>query len=298
MTQPEIAILLLTIAVAAALVFLRRLVFIGTVRALRFIMRPLNRLFRYLTRQISRVLRFFGLAPKPRPGKPVQALTGLAVDAVARLQTETEQEIAAGFDTNSIAIKRHNRFFCTWLEPNVYRREYDRAQAELDFKKAKEFFKAEVDMASNPLNLYDDINNAFIVKLFKDSDKTCFHVLAEFRKTIALNVVIISVIFSLIVSVVAVVNILISNSFDFYRYFELDTNSHFPATFNILDWTFETALTINKFLFGILSCLAGFLLMLFFYHISYEQFQRLNGQQINNFLLGYLDEVSINFAKI
>jgi hypothetical protein len=38
--------------------------------------------------------------------------------------------------------------------------------------------------------------------------------------------------------------------------------------------------------------------MLFFYHISYEQFQRLNGQQMNNFLVGYLADININFAQI
>jgi hypothetical protein len=50
--------------------------------------------------------------------------------------------------------------------------------------------------------------------------------------------------------------------------------------------------------FGGLSCLLGFGFMLLFYHISYEQFQRFNGQQMNNFLVRYLGDVNINFAQI
>ena len=44
-------------------------------------------------------------------------------------------------------------------------------------------FAAEVPLRSNPLNLYDDIHNAFIVNLFSRSDKPCFHILSEFRKS-------------------------------------------------------------------------------------------------------------------
>ncbi len=57
----------------------------------------------------------------------------------------------------------------------------------------------------------------FIVNLFKGSDKICFYVLSEFRKAINFNVTMLSVIFSLIVSVVAVLNILWSRSVDFYK---------------------------------------------------------------------------------
>ena len=71
----------------------------------------------------------------------------------------------------------------------------------MDFKKAESFFQVDINpLASNPLNLYDDVHNAFIVNLFKGSDKVCFYVLSEFRKAINYNVTMLSVIFSLIAS--------------------------------------------------------------------------------------------------
>src|SRR5215470_9913841 len=118
-----------------------------------------------------------------------------------------------------------------------------------------------------------------------DSDKTCFYVLSEFRKTITLNVVIISVIFSLIVSAVAVLNLLNSNSIDFFHYLKLDSNLYIPETFALFGSRFESSSVVNRLFFGGISCLLGFGFMLLFYHISYEQFQRFNGQQMNNFLV-------------
>jgi hypothetical protein len=297
--QSEIIILLLAISLAAALVFLRRPAFVITVRAFRLLIRPLSKLFRFLSRLIARVLRSLRIVSKAPPRqRPVQVFTGLTVDAVARPLTETDQAITEGFDPSSVEIKRHRRLFCTWLAPDFNNVQYDRNQAENDFVKAKGFFASEVYINSNPLNLYDDINNAFIVRLFKDSDKICFYVLSEFRKIITLNVVIISVIFSLIVSTVAVLNVLNSNSIDFFHHLKLDNNSYIPASFTLFGSQFESSSVVNRFVFGSLSCLLGFGLMLLFYHISYEQFQRLNGQQMNNFLVRYLADININFAQI
>ncbi|MGA7329130.1 MAG: hypothetical protein WBX25_32750 [Rhodomicrobium sp.] len=297
--ESEIVILLLTIVVAAGLVFLRRVVFVFVVRALRLLIKPFSKLFRVLSKLAIRVLRSLRIVSKTPPKqKPVQVFTGLTVDAVARALTETDQAIVDGFEPSSVEIKRHKRLFCTWLAPDFRNDQYDKKLAESDFEKAKYFFAADVDINSNPLNLYDDINNAFIVRLFKNSDKTCFYVLSEFRKAITLNVVIISVIFSLIVSTVAVMNILDSNSIDFYGHLELGAAKYVPQSFTLFGSQIETSSVINKLLFGILSCFFGFGLMLFFYHISYEQFQRLNGQQMNNFLVRYLAEVNINFAQI
>ena len=83
-------------------------------------------------------------------------------------------------------------------------------RAALDLEKAKHFFSVEIPIISNPLNLYDDIDGGFVVDLFKDSDKECFYVLSEFRKTINLNVLKLSVLFSLICLSCAVRNLSLS----------------------------------------------------------------------------------------
>src|SRR5205814_262028 len=81
------------------------------------------------------------------------------------------------------------RLVCFWLHPVPQNKgglaasndgDYEKTQAAADFKKAESFFNIDVQpLKTNALNLYDDVHNAFIVKLFKDSDKPCFHVLSE-----------------------------------------------------------------------------------------------------------------------
>jgi hypothetical protein len=149
-------------------------------------------------------------------------------------------------------------------------------------------------MVSNPLNLYEDIDSAFIVNLFKDSDKPCFFVLSEFRKTINSNVLALSVLFSVIVSVVAVSNMLFSASIDFYT---MVTAPH--QYFDLLGISPQNAkIGFNRSVFALLTCAAGYFLMVLFYHTTYKNFQINNGQQMNNFLVHYLDTINIHFREI
>src|SRR3990170_575154 len=104
-------------------------------------------------------------------------------------------------------------------------------------------------MISNPLNLYEDIDSAFIVRLFQDSDKPCFYVLSEFRKIINSNVLALSVLFSVIVSIVAVSNMLFSASIDFSSLFSVPSRY-----FDVLGVTPETAkLVFNRSTFALIT---------------------------------------------
>ena len=210
------AILVIVIATVAFLLLVRRIAFLIVARTFRTVFRPVIRALRAVTRRIGRFLRLLRIISPARPPKP-----GLAVGSVVTLSggtlarvfaggTETDEAIAKDFDTALVPIDRTSQIFCTWLAPVTLERiPYDRKRAELDQTSAEHFFNTDIKLETNPLNLYEDIDGAFIVGLFRHSDKRCFYVLSEFRKTINANVLVLSVLFSVIVSVVAVVNVLL-----------------------------------------------------------------------------------------
>lgn len=294
-------ILVLVIVGVALLLLVRRIAFMILVSTFRRLFRPMVRLIRLLSRRVARVLRFLRIisrTPPAKPGLAVGSVIALSGGTIARTFSggvETDEAIAKDFDKKSVVIERTKQLFCTWLAPATAERvPYDRARAEQDEAKATHFFSTDIKINSNPLNLYEDIDGAFIVELFKDSDKPCFFVLSEFRKTINANVLALSVLFSVIVSVVAVVNILFSTSVDFYRLVTAADSERLALLgleLNVRDY-------FNKFAFAVLTCFAGYFVMMLFYHTTYKNFQLNNGQQLNNYLVHYLDGINIAFREI
>jgi hypothetical protein len=296
----QVVILLATIVLAALLVLLRGVALTVVRQIFRWLLRPVWLGVRYVFRRIAAALRFVRILSKTQPQRPADAFLGLSVGTISQALTETDNAIKEeDFDPSSIRIERHRRLVCFWMHPNIkHEGEYEKAQAEKDFEKAKSFFRADVPRDTNALNLYDDVHNAFIVKLFTGSDKICFYVLSEFRKTINSNVTMLSVFFSLIVSAVAVLNILWSRSVDFYKLAGVPQGRWLPGVISFLGMEFQTKVVVNTAIFGAGSCAIGFGLMWLFYHIAYDQSQRHNGLQLNAFLVSYLADLNIQFTKI
>ncbi len=304
-TPPNSAwlILLLAIISVALLLLLRRFVFLVVGRSLRILWRLVARFVRLFLKPIIRLLRLLRIISKvPPKGKPaiaVQSAVGISAAAITQaFSGETEEAIKRNFDPTSVKIQRNKQFLCTWLSPlGTPHPAYDKEKAEADFSNAKRFFIADIPTQSNPLNLYDDIDGAFIVNLLKESDNSCFYVLSEFKRVINNNVMILAILFSIVVSIVAIANLLASTYLDFYTTIGLD--KYMPIYVEFLDYNFDIpADTFNKMVFGTLSCLLGFFVMWFFYHTEYAQFQRYNGQQLNNFLVEYLANININYRQI
>lgn len=297
--QP-IVILIVTIVVAALLVLMRGVAILIIGRLFRWFVRPILAGIGWVFQRMAAGLRFLRILSRSRPQqRPTEAFLGLSVNTLSRALTETEEAIRHNPSPANVEIKRHRRIVCFWLAPQIdHKGEYERPEAERDIKRAERFFSTDIPVESNPLNLYDDVHNAFIVDLFGDSDKGCFHVLTEFRKTINANVVMLSVGFSLIVSIVAVLNILWSKYVDFYRLAGVPQGRWLPPVISFLGSEFETKMVVNTAIFGAATSLLGFGLMWLFYNIAYDQSQRHNGQQMNNFLVRYLSDLNISFAKI
>jgi Big-like domain-containing protein len=300
-------ILLLAIVFVALLLPLRRIPFLIVGRVFRTLSRVMRRLFRTLSRPVARLLRLLRIisrkAPKPKPAVAAEGVIGVSVGAVSRafaLGSETDLEIATDFDTSSVEIQRNRQLFCSWLSPVTGKHvAYDEKQAELDLKEAIHFFNTSIPMESNAQNLYEDIEGAFIVKMFQNSDKPCFHVLSEFKKTINANVMILAVLFSAIVSVVVITNVLFSTSIDFHRFLQLVEALPINVDLLVTKLDFNPSKEgANKLVFGALSCWLGYMLMWLFYHLEYKPCQRNNGQNMNPFLLDYFSNINSQFRDI
>jgi hypothetical protein len=296
-------ILIAAIVLVALLLLQRKGPFRMIGRMIRAVARPFARVFRAMTRPlrwIARRLRIVGkVRPTPEPEIAIQSAVGV-IARVFATGTEADKAISDNFDVSTVHIERHKQWFCTWISPvsapNVV---YDEARAAADFEKAKLFFGTSVPTDTNPQNLYEDIDSAFIVSMFKDSDKPCFYVLSQFRKTINANVMILSIVFSAIVSFVAVANIMLSTSVDFYG--EFNVGERLPSTLNL--WVVSLPIDIprdffNRLVFGFVSCFAGYCVMWLFYNTEYTQFQRYNGQHLKTYLVGYLAMINNNFREI
>lgn len=237
----------------------------------------------------------------PRRGNPHPQDDDLSADmqSLPRMLTETDVAIATDFDPASVHIERHRRLVCSWLHPTWSNEgAYERDRAKADFDKAKCFFSTDVPRETNALNLYDDVHNAFVVELMKDSDKVCFYILTEFRKAINANVTMLAVVLSVIVSAVAVLNIVWSQSLDFYKLAGVPQGRWLPEEISVLGMHFQTQATVNTAIFGAASCALGFFLMWMFYHMAYDQSQRHNGLQLKAFLVAYLADINIRFRSI
>jgi hypothetical protein len=292
-------ILIAAILLVALLLLQRKAPF----RMIGRVVRPLARLFRALTRPIRWIARRLRLIGKVRATPEPEIAIQSAVGVIARVfatGTEADKAISDGFDVSTVHIERYKQWFCTWMSPvsapNVV---YDDAQAAADFEKAKRFFSTGVPTDANPQNLYEDIDSAFIVSMFKDSDKPCFYVLSQFRKTINANVMILSIVFSAIVSFVAVANIMLSTSLDFYGFFNISAKLPSPLSL----WGVSLPIDMshdffNRLVFGFASCFAGWFVMWLFYNTEYSQFQRYNGQHLKTYLVDYLAKINNNFRQI
>ena len=177
-------ILLLAIISVALLLLLRRFVFHIVGRGLRILWRLAARIIRLFLKPIIRLLRLLRIISRvPSKGKPaiaIQSAVGISATAITQaFSGETEEAIKRDFDPASVKIQRNKQFLCTWLSPlGTPHPAYDKEKAEADFSTAKRFFIADIPTQSNPLNLYDDIDGAFIVNLLKESDNSCFYVLS------------------------------------------------------------------------------------------------------------------------
>jgi hypothetical protein len=290
------AIILFCLLIGVATIVLRR--FIGSFirRLIRF---PIDKLVRPVLNRVAAVgrrLRFFSRGAQP--DKPIDAFVGLSVSAISAALTETDAAIAKALGDQTIDLKPKRLLFCRWLNPaDEHNPEYERERAEADVGKAIEFLKASVPTTANHLNLYDDIEGAFIAELFGKSDPACFYVLTSFRKAINSNVVALATVCTLVVYSLVLINIAYLDRFDFYTIITHET-APLPKRLDLFGVTVDVFTFVNKFVFAFGTFLPGYLLMATYFYLIYGAYQRHNGQQMDRYLGRYLGEINGHFQKI
>ena len=300
---PTMLVLLLVIVLVGFLLTVRKFAFRGIGRLFQL----LRRIIAGIRRALSpiRALRRFGfLSPKAvKPSVLAESAVGLGMGAVTRALaggTETESAIAANnFDPTSIDLHPTRQLFFTWISPAAGKHQpYLRSVAEADDSKIKHFFSTSIPINTNPLNLYDDIESAFTVDMFQFSDKKCFYALFEFKRSITSNVMILAVLFSIILCGVLIANVFLSTFFDLYGS-RLTEKNYLPISFDafVIRVVFDEH-EFNKFMFGMISCVVAYVVILIIHFTGYKPAQQLNGQRLNTFLIEYLANISKNFDEI
>ncbi len=294
-------VLIIFVVLAAFFVLMRRSPFL-----------VLARLFRVITLPFARLLQALKIIPRTGTGvkRSVTLTTGFTptVGAVfARLftrETETEKALGPIAEKASPHLKIRRGTLFKWMEPQEGLIEAARAEQGgdmADFEKAQHFFAYDIPVRSNPQSLFEDIYGAMIVDQFKDSDRTCLYVLYEMRKVINDNVRVLSVLFSAIVAIIFVINIFYSTSIHFVGLIGPLQNLTLPLMIDIPligSQIMIGAESINKAVFGSLSCLLGIFIMWVFYQTEYSHFQRNNGRELNNFLTRYLARLTADFRTV
>ena len=235
--------------------------------------------------------RLFGLKAITRasPGSVRPAHMGpsawAALSRAARAQTETEKSLGGDFAHEDKHLKRHG-FLFHWTGVQVgYIRtpgELTQEVAEEYYRQGADFLNGRVKISANPQNLYEDEEGAVIAEYFP-VDRGCLYLLNEMRKTINSNVRKLTVVFSTIIAIVLIVNLLYNDG------------SQFALGGIALGPLSMSGEALGQAVFAALSTVGGALAMWLFYFMEYVPYQRNNFRELSNFVTRYLARLNDHF---
>lgn len=140
---------------------------------------------------------------------------------------------------------------------------------------AKKFFSAQVNISADVASLYEDVEGAIIVRLFRIRDRRGYYLLNEMRRVINDNVRKLVFIYTSIVLLV-----LIGGLF-FLPVLEVQ-----PQQGGLVAGAFHYGVA------GLVLCGAGIFLMWLTYYMEYVPNQRNNGREMRSFLSRYMSRLS------
>lgn len=254
------------------------LVIKGRKGPLRFLIRIVSFPFRI----IGRLFRVAGIRPRminPAAAGADRYLGQNAWVAFARFfiwQSESEIALAESALATKIALPVKGVLF-KWIDVSGHEipsTKLSIAEAVANLEDSQSYYAQTEDIFANPGNLFEDIESAFIINMFRKSDLSLFYVLTELRKRINANVRDFAIWASLILIIVLLSNV-----------FFVQIASENPETVIGLGEHPETV-------FAALSCSAGVILIVVAYALAYVHHQRNNGMQLNNFVQRYLSHLN------
>lgn len=245
-------------------------------------LRAIARAVRYPFKPIARLLRPAARRLKLTPASAGAAERHLGQNAwlaFARFfvwQSESETALAEDALNMRIDLPARGLLF-KWIDVSDHEIQSSSPKvddANRNVENARLFYAQDEDIFANPGNLFEDIEAAFIIKMFRNSDAGFFYVLTELRKQINANVRDFAVWSSFIVVSVLLFNVFLP---------QLTAPAAEASALPLLN---------NEALIGIASCALGTTLMLAAYSLAYVHHQRNNGMQLNNFVQRYLSHLN------
>ncbi len=209
------------------------------------------------------------------------------------------------FHHQNVHLKRNGILF-KWIEVIVgyieITEEMSTSVISRYFDNAELFFKRRVSLRAYPHSLYEDVETAYIVRLFSQSDRGCFYLLHEARKLINANVRNMTMLFSAIMSVAFILNIWnasidprdesesVIGLFNLYQFLGAEMRS----------WTVilgSTPQEINASVLALVTCVAALLPMWMFFFMEYYPNQRNSSREVNNFITRYLARMTDHYNR-
>lgn len=148
---------------------------------------------------------------------------------------------------------------------------------------AKKFFRGQVSIGADVTSLYEDVDAAITISLFRVCDRSCYYLLHQMRRLINDNVRKLAFLYSSILMAILVLELLFLD--------RIDQNVIASATAR------EGFLDAGKAywdrgLSGLMLCAAGAVIMWLTYYMEYSPYQRNNGRELRSFLSRYLSRLS------
>lgn len=216
-----------------------------------------------------------------------------------RPQTETDKALAAvdpGFarddgrqdgpyDYGSTAekkLERHGILF-HWIavKPSYIT---DRALISDDLveryiKAARRFFRGQVNVSADVASLYEDVEAANIISMFRTRDRDCYYLMHQMRRIINDNVRKLAFVFSSVLLAILVVQLFLVGPLGLGAF----GSPPVPGVGETL-W--------HRSIAGLMLCAAGAFVMWLVYYMEYAPYQRNNGRELRSFLSRYLSRQS------
>jgi len=140
---------------------------------------------------------------------------------------------------------------------------------------AKKFFSVQVNISADVASLYEDVEGAIIIRLFRTRDRRGYYLLNEMRRIIDDNVRKLAFIYTSIVLAVLVTAL-----------FLLPAHQQVQAQTGVMGFVMGSGLA------GAGLCAAGIFLMWLTYYMEYVPNQRNNGREMRSFLSRYMSRLS------
>ncbi len=142
---------------------------------------------------------------------------------------------------------------------------------DLYFKTARRFFRWQVSIQADVTSLYEDVDAAVTISMFRARDRNAYYLMHQMRRVIDDNVRKLAFLYTSILLAVLVLELFI-----------IDHNTFFGIDISFVDNTVG----------GLFLCAAGAFIMWLTYSTEYSPYQRNNGRELRSFLTRYLARIS------